>query len=135
MQKRIPKSVEITTSLGSEPIITRINSPLFSWVIENIMKNAADAMDGNGKLKISFNATPLSLHILIEDTGKGIPSSMHKTIFEPGYTTKDRGWGLGLSLAKRIIEGHHEGKIHVKSSKKDMGTVIELIIPILIEKK
>lgn len=135
MQKRIPKTVALSTDFGDEPIIARINTPLFSWVIENIMKNAADAMDGNGELKISFHTKLLNLHIMIEDSGKGIPSSMQKTIFEPGYTTKDRGWGLGLSLAKRIIEGHHEGKIQVKSSKKDKGTTMELIIPIFTEKK
>ena len=107
MQKRIPKSVKLTTNLGEESLPAKINTPLFSWVIENIMKNAADAMEGQGELKISLTKSSTDLHVLIEDNGRGMSSSIQKTIFEPGYTTKERGWGLGLSLAKRIVEGQH----------------------------
>ena len=110
-------------------MMVNINAPLFSWVIENIMKNAADAMDGNGLLNISISKNLKDIVIQIKDNGKGIPSSFQKTIFEPGYTTKERGWGLGLSLSKRIVEGHHDGKIYVKSSKKGVGTTMELILP------
>ena len=129
MQKRIPKSVKLTTNLGEESLPAKINTPLFSWVIENIMKNAADAMEGQGELKISLTKSSTDLHVLIEDNGRGMSSSIQKTIFEPGYTTKERGWGLGLSLAKRIVEGQHGGRILVKYSKKDVGTGIEIILP------
>lgn len=129
MQKRIPKTVLLTTDLGTKSIFAEINTPLFSWVVENLMKNAADAMNGSGELKISLVKINSNIHVLIEDNGNGIPSAFQKTIFEPGYTTKERGWGLGLSLAKRIVEGHHKGKIQVKSSKKDEGTTMEIIIP------
>ena len=134
MQKRIPKSVKLTTDIGEESVIAKINTPLFSWVIENIMKNAADAMEGDGELKISLSKSSLELHVLIEDNGKGISSSVQKTIFEPGFTTKERGWGLGLSLAKRIVEGQHGGRIYVKYSKKDVGTGIEIILPLDLNK-
>ena len=129
MQKRIPKTIFINTYLGNEAIFVMLNTPLFSWVIENVMKNAADAMNGTGELKISLCKLNDNVQVLIEDNGKGIPSSIQKTVFEPGYTTKERGWGLGLSLSKRIVEGHHKGKIHVKQSKKDIGTIIEILIP------
>lgn len=129
MKKRIPKSIEIDSHYQFDNMMVNINAPLFSWVIENIMKNAADAMDGNGLLNISISKNLKDIVIQIKDNGKGIPSSFQKTIFEPGYTTKERGWGLGLSLSKRIVEGHHDGKIYVKSSKKGVGTTMELILP------
>ena len=129
MQKRIPKTVQVYSDFPNYNITANINTPLFSWVIENVMKNAADAMEGQGKIYFSIKTNSSDIIINMTDGGKGIPSSMQKTIFEPGYTTKERGWGLGLSLAKRIVEGQHNGKIYVKSSKKDIGTTIELIIP------
>ncbi len=131
MQKRIPRTILINTNLGNDSIFVMLNTPLFSWVIENVMKNAADAMNGTGELKITLVKLDDNAQVLIGDNGKGIPSSIHKTIFEPGYTTKERGWGLGLSLAKRIVEGHHKGKIHVKQSKKDKGSTIEILIPFI----
>mgnify|MGYP005676779997 CR=1 FL=1 len=131
MQKRMPKTVEVFSTYPSYDMKANINTPLFSWVIENVMKNAADAMEGQGKIFFSIKANSNDIIINMQDSGKGIPSAMQKTIFEPGYTTKERGWGLGLSLAKRIVEGQHNGKIYVKSSKKDVGTTIELIIPSL----
>ena len=99
-----------------------INTHLFEWVIENIMRNALDAMDGKGSITIGFYEEEEYNCIDITDTGKGIPPSKFKTVFNPGYSTKQRGWGLGLSLAKRIIEEYHKGKIFVKSSKIDVGT-------------
>ena len=130
MQKRIPKTVTIKKDFLDQPVYTQINTPLFSWVIENVMKNAADAMSGVGEIIIKLRIINSSVHIFIQDTGKGITNSNQKTVFEPGYTTKDRGWGLGLSLAKRIVEGHHNGKIQVSQSKMNVGTVMEIIIPI-----
>ena len=105
--------------------LVKINVPLFEWVVENVMKNALDAMQGDGT--ITINAYQKGSHVMvdIEDTGGGIPRSSYRKIFKPGYTTKTRGWGLGLSLAKRIIEDYHRGKIYVKSSSK-MGTVMQI---------
>jgi nitrogen fixation/metabolism regulation signal transduction histidine kinase len=105
-----------------------INPPLFDWVIENIFKNAVDAMDGKGQIKIDLIDANQFIYIDISDTGKGIPKNKQKTIFNPGFTTKKRGWGLGLSLAKRIIEEYHKGKIFVKKSELNKGTTIRIAI-------
>lgn len=100
-----------------------LNKPLFAWVIENLCKNAVDAMDGEGQIRFEIlNDDSNYIFIDIHDTGKGIPVNKQKTIFKPGYTTKKRGWGLGLSLVKRIIENYHQGKIYVKSSGVGKGT-------------
>ena len=129
MKKRIPKTVELNMEFVNQPLHASINAPLFSWVIENVIKNAADAMEGNGNIYLSIEKQQNSIVIKVKDNGKGIPSSIQKTIFQPGFTTKDRGWGLGLSLAKRIVEGHHNGKIYISSSKKGVGTVVEITLP------
>ena len=129
MKKRIPKYVELNMELNNKPLYASINAPLFSWVIENIIKNAADAMQGEGKIYLNIEKQQNNIVIKVKDNGKGIPSSIQKTIFQPGYTTKERGWGLGLSLAKRIVEGHHNGKIYIASSKKNIETVVEIILP------
>ena len=129
MKKRIPKTVELNMEFINQPLHASINASLFSWVIENIIKNAADAMEGNGKIYLNIEKQQNSIVIKVKDNGKGIPPSIQKTIFHPGYTTKDRGWGLGLSLAKRIVEGHHKGKIYISSSKKGIGTVVEITLP------
>ena len=121
--------------LPEKEITANINPPLFSWVLENVLKNAADAMAGKGSVNLSIYSKNKQITIDISDNGKGIPSSQIKTVFEPGYTTKERGWGLGLSLAKRIIEGQHKGKIQVKSSKINVGTTIEIILPLMDKAK
>ena len=105
-----------------------ISKPLFSWVIENLCKNAIDAMEGAGDITISLTRKDKQLIIDVSDTGKGIPTSKWKTVFQPGYTSKQRGWGLGLSLSKRIIEIYHEGKIFVKNSEIDKGTTFRIIM-------
>lgn len=105
--------------------LVKINVPLFEWVVENVMKNALDAMQGDGTITINTYQKGSHVMVDIEDTGGGIPRSSYRKIFKPGYTTKTRGWGLGLSLAKRIIEDYHRGKIYVKSSSK-MGTVMQI---------
>lgn len=105
-----------------------INPPLFDWVIENIFKNAVDAMNGQGNINVELTDANQFIYIDITDSGKGIPKNKQKTIFNPGYTTKKRGWGLGLSLTKRIIEGYHKGKIFVKKSELDKGTTIRIAI-------
>ena len=110
-----------------DKILVSVNKPLFAWVIENLCKNAVDAMDGEGKIWFEvFEDDSNFIFIDVHDTGKGIATNKQKTIFKPGYTTKKRGWGLGLSLAKRIIENYHEGKIYVKSSDIGVGTIIRI---------
>ena len=107
----------------------QINKPLFAWVVENLCKNAVDAMEGKGEIVFSFQGIrDTKVLIDISDSGKGVPSNKFKTIFKPGYTTKKRGWGLGLSLVKRIVENYHKGKIYVKSSELDKGTVFRIEI-------
>jgi hypothetical protein len=104
------------------PILVNLNQQLYSWVIENLVKNAIDAMQGRGKLSISIKQENSKVIILVTDTGKGISKRLYKKIFEPGFTTKRRGWGLGLSLTKRIITDYHQGKIYVKKSEIGKGT-------------
>ncbi|MDT8400563.1 MAG: HAMP domain-containing sensor histidine kinase [Bacteroidales bacterium] len=111
-----------------EDTLIPLNASLFEWVIENVCKNAIDAMNGKGNIVITLAANSEQLIIDIADTGKGIPKNAHKNIFKPGYTTKARGWGLGLSLSQRIIELYHKGKIFVKASDPSRGTVIRIIL-------
>jgi signal transduction histidine kinase len=99
---------------------------LFDWVIENLVKNAVDAMTGNGKLTINITSEDKHVFVDVTDTGKGLPKKMFKTIFNPGYTSKQRGWGLGLSLSQRIIRDYHAGKIFVKSSVVSKGTTFRI---------
>ncbi|MBP1616818.1 MAG: sensor histidine kinase [Bacteroidetes bacterium] len=123
--KRISKKVV----LHFEPRISAqvlLSESLFSWVIENLTKNAADAMAGQGDIYYIITEKNSTIYLDITDTGKGIPKSKFKTVFNPGYTTKSRGWGLGLSLVKRIIESYHTGKIYVKSSEIGKGTTFRI---------
>lgn len=128
MRNRSSRKITITTQTPTEAVLVFLNVPLFEWVIENLCKNAIDAMDATGKINITL--TPEHKHLLIDvtDTGKGIAKSNFKTVFKPGYTTKARGWGLGLSLVKRIIEENHGGKIFVKSSELGKGTTFRIIL-------
>ena len=112
----------------SHEIIIPLNLHLFEWVIENLCKNAVDAMEGNGQVNIEITEDVDHIHIDIGDTGKGIPKSRFKTIFRPGYTSKARGWGLGLTLSKRIVENYHSGRIFVKSSVMNKGTTFRIIL-------
>ena len=105
-----------------------MNVPLFEWVVENILKNALDAMEGNGRILVMITDQQQFVYIDISDTGKGVPKSSYKTIFKPGFTTKNRGWGLGLSLSKRIIEEYHDGQIFVKSSEIGKGTTFRIVL-------
>jgi hypothetical protein len=105
-----------------------LNAPLFEWVIENVSKNAIDAMEGSGEIRFNISLADKTILLDITDTGKGIPGNAYKKIFNPGYTTKQRGWGLGLSLAKRIIEEFHNGKIYVRNSEVGKGTCIRIVM-------
>jgi K+-sensing histidine kinase KdpD len=112
----------------SEIVFVPLNAPLFEWVIENVSKNAIDAMEGSGEIRFNISLSDKTILIDITDTGKGIPGHAFKKIFNPGYTTKQRGWGLGLSLAKRIIEEFHNGKIYVRNSEVGKGTCIRIVM-------
>lgn len=127
MHLRSPKSVEFEYKIPAR-IFAPMNVPLFAWVIENLCRNAVDAMDGQGKISVELQDVHQLVYIDITDTGKGIPRSKQKTIFEPGFTTKQRGWGLGLSLCKRIVEQYHGGKIFVKRSEPGKGTTFRIVL-------
>jgi signal transduction histidine kinase len=105
-----------------------LNIHLFEWVIENLCKNAVDAMEGSGKVQVDILEDDSNVIIDVTDTGKGIPKSRFKTIFNPGYTSKQRGWGLGLTLSRRIIENYHSGKIFVKTSVLNKGTTFRIVL-------
>lgn len=129
LRPRISKKIEFEITQNEQGVITAmINQPLFSWVIENIIKNAVDAMSGKGKITVEICNEIQNVYIDITDTGKGISAGGQKAVFQPGYTTKKRGWGLGLSLAKRIIENYHSGKIFVKRSETDIGTTFRIVL-------
>lgn len=113
---------------SEEEILIPLNIALFEWVIENLCKNAIDAMNGIGMIEITVKDDIQVVYIDVRDTGKGIPKSKYKTVFQPGFTTKTRGWGLGLSLTKRIIEINHGGKIFVKSSELNKGTTFRIVL-------
>ncbi len=120
-------SFTITPELDKE-IMVPVNIHLFEWVIENLCKNAVDAMDGSGEVNIDISEDDLNVIIDITDTGKGIQKSLQKTIFNPGYTSKQRGWGLGLTLSRRIINNYHSGDIFVRSSVINKGTTFRIIL-------
>jgi len=126
MQTRVSSKVSITTRLSGEPALTLMNESLFSWVVENLTKNAVDAMDGQGSIIWQVSGKGRKIWIDVTDTGKGIPKSKFNSIFTPGYTTKTRGWGLGLSLVKRIVESHPGGKIYVRNSEIGKGTTFRI---------
>ncbi len=126
---RIPKRVSLDyNGLAIAPINVMMNAALFEWVVENLMKNALDALQGVGSISVVISEDDEWAHIDVKDTGKGIPRANWKKIFEPGFTTKTRGWGLGLSLSKRIIEEYHRGRIAVVESEMGSGTTIRISV-------
>lgn len=124
LQSRFSKQVAFSFSAPKSPIIVAINPALHSWTIENLVKNAVDAMKGKGKLDLKIENEGKLVKIFVSDTGKGISKNQFRKVFEPGFTTKKRGWGLGLSLTKRIVEEYHKGKIRVLSSEIGKGTTM-----------
>jgi len=118
----------IITPVSSKEILVPLNIHLFEWVIENLCKNAVDAMEGSGEVHIDISEDEFNVIIDVTDSGKGIPKSRQKTIFNPGYTSKQRGWGLGLTLSRRIIKNYHSGKIFVKSSVLNKGTTFRIML-------
>ena len=124
--RRSSEHVRISLHVPERPIVVRMSSPLFEWVIENLCKNAIDAMDGEGSIDIRVSQDDSRVYVDVTDTGKGIQKGHFNSVFSPGFTTKKRGWGLGLSLAKRIIESYHKGRIYVKHSELDKGTTFRI---------
>ena len=128
LQTRSSRKVKFITNFPDTPVLAPLNSYLFEWVIENICKNAIDAMSGVGTFTVIVSSDTHNVYVDLADTGKGMPPSIQKHIFESGFTTKQRGWGLGLSLAKRIIQEYHKGRIFVKYSVEGQGTVFRIIL-------
>ena len=124
--RRTSNHVTMSCNLPAEPLIAPISAPLFEWVIENLCKNAIDAMEGKGSITLTAKEEPDCFSVEVADTGKGIPKNRFGSVFMPGYTTKERGWGLGLSLAKRIVEEYHNGRIFVKNSELGKGTTFRV---------
>lgn len=130
MQNRMSSNVKLVVNDNTSHDVTiKLNTSLFNWVIENMIKNAIDAMEGKGCITIELNETTKYAEILITDTGKGLAKNQFKAIFAPGYTTKERGWGLGLSLTQRIVKNYHRGKIMVQSSEIGVGTTFRILLP------
>ncbi len=126
LQSRFSKQVVFSFKAPTKSIAVAINPALHSWTIENLVKNAIDAMKGKGQLAVTIEEEGKFVKIKVSDSGKGIPKNQFKTVFEPGFTTKKRGWGLGLSLTKRIVEEYHKGKIRVLSSEVNKGTTMQV---------
>jgi nitrogen fixation/metabolism regulation signal transduction histidine kinase len=129
MRKRTSNKVTISTHFPDEPVIASLIASLFEWVVENLCKNAVDAMGGAGAIDIEVDEDEKRVYVDVKDTGKGIAKSNFNSVFKPGFTTKERGWGLGLSLAKRIVEEYHRGKIFVADSEIGMGTTFRIVLP------
>lgn len=130
LRSRTSKKIDIRFDAPDSELIVPLNHQLFSWVIENLFKNAIDAIEGGGEISIQIKEAGRNVRIEISDTGKGLTRNQFKAIFRPGYTTKQRGWGLGLSLAQRIVEDYHRGKIYVFRSEVGQGTTFRILIPI-----
>ena len=128
MNRRTSKKVDIVSHLPEGEVIVRMNAQLFEWVIENLCKNAVDAMEGKGRIDMTLIDEGSRVVVEVSDNGKGIRKKDIKNVFTPGFTTKKRGWGLGLSLAKRIVEEYHKGKIFVKESEMGVGTTFRIEI-------
>jgi signal transduction histidine kinase len=131
LRPRISTKVDWEIQADSKDLVALLNKPLFDWVIENVCKNAVDAMKGKGVIRISlFQDNDKFVGIDISDTGMGIEKMKFKKVFTPGFSSRKRGWGLGLTLSKRIVEGYHGGKIFVKQSELGKGTTFRILLPV-----
>jgi K+-sensing histidine kinase KdpD len=128
LESRSSKQISFSFTSEETEIYSNLNTELFGWVIENLIKNAIDAMLGKGELKVNIENTSKKIKITVSDTGKGMPKKLFKQIFKPGFTTKKRGWGLGLSLSRRIVSDYHNGKIFVQKSEIGKGTTFEILL-------
>lgn len=131
MSTRISSRISLTVNLATMPLPANVSAPLLEWVMENLIKNAVDAMEGSGFINVISGQEKEIAFIEVSDTGKGISRKNLQTVFNPGFTTKKRGWGLGLTLAKRIIETYHRGKIYVKTSTPGVGTTFRIELPLI----
>ena len=129
MERRTSKGIRYSMTCADPETYAMLCPPLFEWVIENLCKNAIDAMERDGSISVDITKSNGNVYIDVTDTGKGIERKKFKTIFQPGFTTKKRGWGLGLALTKRIIEEYHDGRIFVKQSEISIGTTFRIILP------
>ena len=130
MSSRISSRISLTINCCDHTLPVKMSAPLFEWVMENLIKNAVDAMEGSGAITVTTAVDRSTAYIEVADTGKGISRKNFKTVFNPGFTTKSRGWGLGLTLAKRIIEQYHSGKIYVRTSEPGVGTTFRIDLPL-----
>lgn len=130
MQTRISSRIKLSVDLSSESLPVEMSAPLFEWVMENLIKNAVDAMEGTGSISVATFIDNNRACVTVTDTGKGISRKNHKTVFNPGFTTKKRGWGLGLALAKRIVDQYHRGRIYVAWSEPQRGTTFRIDLPL-----
>lgn len=130
MSSRISSRIKLTVDIHDGQLPVMLSVPLFEWVMENLIKNAVDAMEGSGAIDVTTGSDKTNAYVEVADTGKGISRKNFKTVFNPGFTTKKRGWGLGLTLAKRIIEQYHAGKIYVKTSEPGIGTTFRIDLPL-----
>jgi signal transduction histidine kinase len=128
IRTRTSDKIRFTLKMPPGEIPVPLNVELFEWVIENLCKNAIDALHGEGEIEISLSDFTQVIYVDIRDTGRGIPKTMFQAIFRPGFTTKKKGWGLGLSLAKRIVEEYHDGRIFVHQSEINKGSVIRIVL-------
>lgn len=126
LKSRASRQVEFSFNAPDHPVNVLLNPELHSWTVENLVKNAIDAMKGKGTLSVSIEETDNLVKIKVADSGKGIPKSQFRKVFEPGFTTKKRGWGLGLSLTRRIVEEYHNGRIKVAQSELGKGTTMQV---------
>ena len=133
-RNRVPRNVTLSyNGLAMAPVKANLNVALFEWVVENLLKNALDAMQGHGEIDVNLSSNDKSVIIEVRDTGKGIAKGNWNRIFDPGFTTKTRGWGLGLSLSRRIVEDYHHGKIVVAKSEIGRGTTFRITLKRLEE--
>lgn len=131
MSTRISSRIHLTVDCCHGPLMVDLSDSLFQWVMENLIKNAVDAMEAEGSITVTTGRSDRNAWIEVADTGKGLPRNRFKTIFNPGYTTKKRGWGLGLALARRIIEQYHHGRIYVAASELGRGTTFRIELPLM----
>lgn len=135
MSSRIPPSVNLSVDIEPGTMVAKASGPLLEWVIENLIKNAVDAMSGSGNLEVKCCRAESGTAIEVTDTGRGLIKKHFKSVFRPGFTTKERGWGLGLTLAKRIVEEYHGGRIFVKCSEPGVGSTFRIELPLIDERK
>jgi two-component system, sporulation sensor kinase D len=128
LKSRSSKQISFSFTSENNEVYSNLNTELFGWVIENLIKNSIDAMLGKGELKVHIENTSKKIKITVSDTGKGMPKKLFNQIFKPGFTTKKRGWGLGLSLSRRIVSDYHKGKISVQKSEMNKGTTFEILL-------